>query len=1168
MKKASTSNTFQDGLLMDLNPLSTPNNVLTNCLNGTLVTYNGNEHVLQNDMGNGRVETAFLPEGYVPLGTTEYGGIIYIVSYNPINKQCQIGSFPSPERNITNDEASDFSTTLKESDFLDSNKGVILTTTNPQTELPVIKKGTVKLAFSEVEFNPGDFYKVYFKKEDKENQYFEVLTGYGSTTHIWGENPKKIKIDIVSVNKDGGLISFKDSLKWYDIGGSSQNPAPVGTAAYYIAQYNEKLQKAIDSNTPINLDEYRDLTTTPYNIFKSRSTGNLALICELELPNIIQSTFEIINLEEYTHKTGDRVVKFKKPTIKFNTKWDRTDLKYLFLKINNPEIIVNKKYVKGINVKIGENFTPAVAWEIKDSDSDEMYCIEVPSGTQSHEYTIDFGIADNIIQYEIYPATDYGIINYLVDKGSIDLSKLGSGEYNITSWQYYNSDDHITLEFFSEIYPKPQEKVSCIYLQFLPISENSYDSYDNVSSNKNWVTNAKEYYNNNGICTLKIEQNTYSGSIVKDIQFKQNLLYGYLIPNNFYKVNVIYEINSNDVISYKNTYKSLYTCPIFNIEYKLTEDFTTLELSKYLTINSELINNPTKATITTTVEDYTELVDETGVKSQNTIFNVQSKNDILISPYLENNFGTFTIGDYTVNNFTFTNKQDEQVTSLINTGKINSTPILKEKTDGTENIVLNNHTLNWDFDKNFDLAIYYTEKEINHNFTNSFQPIIRSSDDIINMGLVEFQSKNQNKNISYFAPSKVMTMFYTDIAGKRAGTVLGIANLNTAEGNESQKYYTQSLDDLVYTSPGYSDNNNTYIIGRNDYKTGESAMYNLEKIGFDDSFDQICNDIGSPIVVCIYASIKAGPFGDDQQLHSVTTKNKSITGNNWLYFKPDAKGISENNGSKTYYQIYIRTDKGSYRPINIIHTTKGTNITTGKNPENVLDNFDYIIAYFMQLYQLKNIAISENVTVVDSLKYYDKYNLKKSRTINYEVTLSDLLINNISISKSSFKDLANLDYSKNIDQSGSISISFNLVNEDLISKKYAEQSPNANTIIYTADNRKLYINNMYSDMTAVYYLSNDTPMRLNDTYSQFVAHNGTITKEDSIYKLELGDSVISNTLNTVPYQMNNGELQLKTSVLSSNTFKLTLEDISGHKGTISKMIDFEPIKFEKDGETT
>lgn len=59
MKRQETTSTFQEGLVMDFNPLVTPNNVLTSCLNGTLLTFNGNENVLQNDMGNGRVETAF-----------------------------------------------------------------------------------------------------------------------------------------------------------------------------------------------------------------------------------------------------------------------------------------------------------------------------------------------------------------------------------------------------------------------------------------------------------------------------------------------------------------------------------------------------------------------------------------------------------------------------------------------------------------------------------------------------------------------------------------------------------------------------------------------------------------------------------------------------------------------------------------------------------------------------------------------------------------------------------------------------------------------------------------------------------------------------------------------------------------------------------------------------
>jgi alkyl hydroperoxide reductase subunit AhpC len=72
---------------MDFSPSVTRNDCMTSALNATLLTFNGNEMSLQNDMGNGRVETAFLPEGYTPVGTCEFGDIIYIISYNPmINK--------------------------------------------------------------------------------------------------------------------------------------------------------------------------------------------------------------------------------------------------------------------------------------------------------------------------------------------------------------------------------------------------------------------------------------------------------------------------------------------------------------------------------------------------------------------------------------------------------------------------------------------------------------------------------------------------------------------------------------------------------------------------------------------------------------------------------------------------------------------------------------------------------------------------------------------------------------------------------------------------------------------------------------------------------------------------------------------------------------------------
>lgn len=127
--KQETTNFFNQGLLMDVNPITTPNNVLTNCLNGTYVTFNGNDVILQNDMGNGKVERAKLPAGYIPLGIKEYGGIIYVVSYNPFTQHGQVGSFPSPEVDFYGKELNGIGDiTIEDEDFFDNTERKLKTT--------------------------------------------------------------------------------------------------------------------------------------------------------------------------------------------------------------------------------------------------------------------------------------------------------------------------------------------------------------------------------------------------------------------------------------------------------------------------------------------------------------------------------------------------------------------------------------------------------------------------------------------------------------------------------------------------------------------------------------------------------------------------------------------------------------------------------------------------------------------------------------------------------------------------------------------------------------------------------------------------------------------------------------------------------------------------------
>lgn len=97
----NTTNAFLGGLRTDLHPMATDSRTLTDALNATLITYNGNEMMLQNDMGNTKIQDSKtgnimgLSEGFIPVGMKEHGGIMYIASVNKEGKG-EIGTIPSP----------------------------------------------------------------------------------------------------------------------------------------------------------------------------------------------------------------------------------------------------------------------------------------------------------------------------------------------------------------------------------------------------------------------------------------------------------------------------------------------------------------------------------------------------------------------------------------------------------------------------------------------------------------------------------------------------------------------------------------------------------------------------------------------------------------------------------------------------------------------------------------------------------------------------------------------------------------------------------------------------------------------------------------------------------------------------------------------------------------
>lgn len=294
----ASKNTFSGGLVMDLAPDTTPNTVLTSALNATLVTFNGNEMSLQNDMGNGRVETARLPEGYIPVGTCEFGDIIYIVSYNPLTNKSQIGCFPSPERNISSEEVGSAGQTLSFTDFqeieLDQQGNPIKKEVDEQGN-PIqdeskkyiltgkLKTNSVKKIIYNNKLNPGDKFIIYDKNAIINSE--SNISDMGNTSHVYGSFPKWLKIHVVAI-EDSGKINYLDSsLRWYD--------------NYFIAQ-----SKETNPDIP-DIDSYRNLLSSGYSVFQSKISGKLALLIELEKITGFSCTHTI-----YSKKEGSNKIEF------------------------------------------------------------------------------------------------------------------------------------------------------------------------------------------------------------------------------------------------------------------------------------------------------------------------------------------------------------------------------------------------------------------------------------------------------------------------------------------------------------------------------------------------------------------------------------------------------------------------------------------------------------------------------------------------------------------------------------------------------------------------------------------------------------------------------------------------------------------------------------------
>ena len=266
----NTTNAFLGGLRTDLHPMATDNQTLTDALNATLVTYNGNEMMLQNDMGNTKIQDSKtgnimgLSEGFVPVGMKEHGGIMYIASVNKDGRG-EIGTIPSPIY------------TIQEENIPDG-----LTQQLANNEGPV----TNQVILNNTKLHPGDKFVVQLPLN------VEPISGpiyYVST--LFGQ-PKELIAPIVPIShfnlKEGGLVKGLYDIRLYTVYGTGVRElthAMEKPQIYYTDSLDPKSSEYwfLDTQTPIQLNtEYMYIS----NVFKTYPgnvpPGRLAVKSKLE----------------------------------------------------------------------------------------------------------------------------------------------------------------------------------------------------------------------------------------------------------------------------------------------------------------------------------------------------------------------------------------------------------------------------------------------------------------------------------------------------------------------------------------------------------------------------------------------------------------------------------------------------------------------------------------------------------------------------------------------------------------------------------------------------------------------------------------------------------------------------------------------------------------------
>lgn len=611
-------NTFNEGMVLDNHPLMTPNTVLTDALNATLVTMNGNEMVLQNDMGNAKVENAKLPPGYIPIGMKEYGGIIYIACYNPLTNKGQIGCFPSPQRQKTATQISEITPTFKFPDvtYIKEENGEEWYKINSLlTKCEIFPKGTI--IRSGDKFSVGLPIASMFGTDNIDFTGEHYISNYDNVEKGLVKTPmnRMYTFGVATLDNNGQLRDITNQLKRYK-GGQQIQFSNIDSDLYKFNCGYWQNEMSTEDKDGLVSSELMDQTSvqSKLNTYNSKLFGRLFLYAKYNAIDNVDISIVGYKKSEITNdiknpiysnpkQDDNNIIKIDSPIVLFiyaNYKYNCPDgsaflndknlakpqegYRYYFDKYENDSIIRGLLLTLKINGSVtqeilefnipqknNENYTTGYGYPVYDSITN-LYSF-------SQLFTLPIKSSSNqIIEWSAIPIMrffDNGkLINggQLPDKGvngSLDTGNINSGVMKLNTWNYYISGDRINLRWGYESYPRDNDVISDITFKFYDIATNEIvlnndGTINTDSSTPRWTYITKNRLSYNGTFSENFDINNFISDKASTNIFA---------PNKLFYVRISYTYN-NDT---REDYRWMLITGLYNPSYWGTEEYSSIQ---------------------------------------------------------------------------------------------------------------------------------------------------------------------------------------------------------------------------------------------------------------------------------------------------------------------------------------------------------------------------------------------------------------------------------------------------------------------------------------------------------------------------------------------------------------------------------------------------------------